>query len=63
MSNFEILKRMNKAPADSLLLLGDIYINRQMLDLAYDAYRASVNKDPEQKIDLCQQLLEEFLRS
>ncbi len=50
-ANFEILKRMNKAPADSLLLLGDIYINRQMLDLAYDAYRASVNKDPEQKID------------
>lgn len=50
-ANFEILKRMNKAPADSLLLLGDIYINRQMLDLAFDAYMASVIKDPEQKLD------------
>ena len=50
-ANFEILKRMNKAPADSLLLLGDIYINKQMLDLAFDAYMASVVKDPEQKID------------
>jgi tetratricopeptide (TPR) repeat protein len=50
-ANFEILKRMNKAPADSLLLLGDIYINRQMLDLAFDAYMTSVIKDPEQKLD------------
>lgn len=50
-ANFEILNRMNQAPADSLLLLGDIYINRQMLKLAYNAYSASVIKDPEQNID------------
>ncbi len=50
-ANIEILKRMDKAPADSLLLLGDIYINLQMLELAFDAYTASVVKDPEQKID------------
>ena len=50
-ANIEILKRMDKAPADSLLLLGDIYINKQMLELALDAYTAAVVKDPEQKLD------------
>lgn len=50
-ANIEILKRMNKAPPDSLLLLGDIYINKQMLKLAQQAYLASIDKDHEQDIN------------
>lgn len=49
-ANFEILRRMGKASAESLLLLGDIYMNESMRDLALEAYLAALDKDPNQPV-------------
>ena len=45
--NFEILARMGKANARSMRVLGDIYINEGMPDLAVRAYTSSVTLDPD----------------
>jgi len=40
---------MGKATADSLFLLGDIYINKQMLSLALDIYLKAIDLNPNGK--------------
>ncbi len=49
--NFEILRRMGKATPESLMTLGDIYVNQNMWDLATNAYLASIELDNEQAVD------------
>lgn len=44
-SNLEILRRMGKAKPPSIKLLGDIYMNMQMQDLAIDAYDELIAND------------------
>jgi len=46
--NFEIVQRMGKATPSSLFMLGDIYANEGMVDLASRAYRNAVDLDPQQ---------------
>lgn len=41
-SNYEVLRRMGKATPDSLKLLGDIYVNLEMIELAAEAYLAAI---------------------
>ena len=50
-ANLEIVKRMNKATTDSLLLLGNLYIAEGMPALAYSAFSGALkeNKAPEFK--------------
>ena len=43
-ANLEILKRLGKADADSLGLLGDIYLNQDMNGLALDNYLAAAEE-------------------
>ena len=50
-ANYEIVKRMGKANADSLNLLGDIYMNEDMKELALESYLSALDKDPNQTID------------
>jgi tetratricopeptide (TPR) repeat protein len=50
-ANFEILRRMGKASPESLLLLGDIYMNESMRDLALEAYLDALERDPNQPVD------------
>lgn len=49
--NLEIIDRMGEADAQTLKLLGDIYVNRQMLSLAKDAFMRSLRADPSQRLD------------
>lgn len=49
--NLEVTRMMNQAQPQSLKLLGDIYINRQMYDLARQAYESSLETAPQQSID------------
>ena len=49
-ANFEIVRRMNKASPESLLLLGDIYLNESMRELALEAYLAALEKDKNQPV-------------
>lgn len=46
--NYEIVRRMGKAKADSLNLLGNIYMNKAMVRLALGAYLDSLKSDPRQ---------------
>jgi len=50
-ANFEILRRMNEATAESLLLLGDIYMNEGLRDLALEVYLDALKKDPNQPVE------------
>ena len=50
-TNFEIVRRMGKATPASLILLGNIYINRQLLDLALEAFVSAIDRDPKQPIN------------
>ncbi len=43
--NFEVLRRLDKATADHLFTLGDIYLSQDARELALDAYRAALEKD------------------
>lgn len=43
-ANLEIVKKMNKATAQSLLLLGNIYIAEDMSKLAYPAFSAALRQ-------------------
>jgi tetratricopeptide (TPR) repeat protein len=46
--NFEILRRMGRADADTLHLLGDVYVNESLWDLAAGAYAEALRADPGQ---------------
>lgn len=46
--NYEIVDRMGKATLQSLYMLGDIYANEGMVDLAARAYGRAVDLDPQQ---------------
>ncbi len=50
-ANFEIVRRMGKASPESLLLLGDIYMNEGMRDLALEVYLDAIKQDPNQPVD------------
>jgi len=46
--NFEVVQRMGKATPPSLYMLGDIYTNEGLVDLAARAYRNAIDLDPQQ---------------
>jgi tetratricopeptide (TPR) repeat protein len=46
--NLEVVRRLGKATADSQFLLGDIYVNEGLMDLAAAAYAAALEIDPVQ---------------
>ncbi|MGH9749013.1 MAG: tetratricopeptide repeat protein, partial [Candidatus Polarisedimenticolia bacterium] len=46
--NLEVVRRLGKATADSQYLLGDIYVNEGLMDLAAAAYAAALEIDPAQ---------------
>ncbi len=48
---FELVDQLGKSTADSLFLLGDIYINEKLYDLAADAYIRGMEKDPKKTLD------------
>ncbi|MGH8019291.1 MAG: tetratricopeptide repeat protein [Opitutaceae bacterium] len=50
-ANLETLRRMGKASPDSLLLLGDIYLNEALRELALDCYLAALDEAPDQPAD------------
>ncbi len=50
-ANILILMRTGKAPAESLQLLAEIYLEKQMLEPALKAYLAAIDKNPKQKLD------------
>lgn len=45
-TNLEIVRLMGRAEAPSLMLLGDVYINREMVIEAAEAYIDAIKKDP-----------------
>ena len=47
--NFELVDRLNQSSVDSLNMLGDIYINEELYDIAVDAYMRAVEKDTKMK--------------
>ena len=49
--SFEMLQRMGKADGKTLNLLGDIYLNKELLELATRSYINSIDADPAQEID------------
>ncbi len=49
--NYEIIDRLGASTVESLNMLGDIYINEELFDLAVDAYARALNKDPEAEVD------------
>ncbi|HXV76726.1 MAG TPA: tetratricopeptide repeat protein [Candidatus Polarisedimenticolaceae bacterium] len=48
--NFEIVQRMGKATVPSLYMLGDIYVNEGLWDLALRAYGLAVAGNPQQPV-------------
>ena len=49
--NLEIVRRMGKAKLETLTLLGDIYMNNELPDLALDAYLAASYKATKEDIN------------
>jgi tetratricopeptide (TPR) repeat protein len=49
--NLELVGRMGKATAESLNMLGDIYINEELFDLAVDCYIDAMEEKPDQRPD------------
>ncbi|MGF1449909.1 MAG: tetratricopeptide repeat protein [Opitutales bacterium] len=49
--NLEMVRRMNQAGAETLFLLGDIYINEEVPSLAVDAYLAALDDAPNVKAE------------
>lgn len=45
-TNLEIVRFMGKANVPSLMLLGDVYINKEMIDEATEAYLEAIRLDP-----------------
>lgn len=48
--NLEAVDRLGKAGADTLYLLGDIYVTENLPDLAVRAYQRAVDADPNQSL-------------
>lgn len=48
---FELVDQLGQSTADSQFLLGDIYINEKLYDLAADSYIRGMEKEPEESID------------
>jgi tetratricopeptide (TPR) repeat protein len=44
--NFELVDRLGKSTADTLSMLGDIYINEEIFDLAVNAYLRAMDQSP-----------------
>ncbi|HAV61630.1 MAG TPA: hypothetical protein DCY13_04605, partial [Verrucomicrobiales bacterium] len=49
--NYELVRRMGKANAQVLNLLGDIYVNMNLVELAKTAYLEAFAREPEQELD------------
>jgi tetratricopeptide (TPR) repeat protein len=49
--NYEVVRRMGKATAQSLQTLGDIYVNQSSWELAAEAYADAIDLNPEQGTD------------
>lgn len=45
--NIELVRRMNAASPEALLMLGDIYLNDDLVDLAVDVYEQALAEAPE----------------
>jgi tetratricopeptide (TPR) repeat protein len=45
--NYELVDRLGASTADSLNMLGDIYVNESLFDLAVDAYIRAMDKKPD----------------
>lgn len=45
----EIIDRLGKSSAESLKLMGDIYMSRELSELALDYYQRAIAKDPNQE--------------
>jgi len=50
-ANHEIVYRMGKAKPESLVFMGNIYMSRDLPDLAIKYYREAISMDPEQSPD------------
>ncbi|HSV99559.1 MAG TPA: tetratricopeptide repeat protein [Sedimentisphaerales bacterium] len=44
--NYELADRMGKSTADSLNMLGDIYVNQELFGMAVDSYIRALERDP-----------------
>ena len=49
--NYEIVDRLGQSTVDSLNMLGDIYINEGLFELAVKSYTRAMEKDPKGKSD------------
>lgn len=49
--NYEFVDRLGKSTSDSLNMLGDIYINRELYELAVSAYVKALQTNPDAKPD------------
>lgn len=47
---FEMVDNLGKSNAESLRMLGDIYINQELYEMAADAYVKAMEKDPQDKV-------------
>lgn len=45
--NYELVDRLGQSTADSLNMLGDIYINESLYEIAVHSYIRAMNKDPQ----------------
>lgn len=48
---FEMVDHLGKSNAESLRMLGDIYINQELYEMAADAYVKSMEKDPQDNVN------------
>ncbi|MEW6744605.1 MAG: TonB family protein [Planctomycetota bacterium] len=44
--NLELVDRLGRAGGDSLNMLGDIYVNEELFDLAVESYTSALERDP-----------------
>jgi len=49
--NYELVDQIGKSTVDSLNMLGDIYVNQELYDLAVKSYICAMEKDPENSPD------------
>lgn len=49
--NYEIVDRLGGSTADSLNMLGDIYVNQELYEMAADSYIRAMKKEPQASID------------
>jgi tetratricopeptide (TPR) repeat protein len=45
--NYELVDRLGKSTVDSLNMLGDIYVNQELFEMAVNAYIHAMEKDPQ----------------